>query len=35
MLSLLLWPAGLLLEFALLARSVQTKTFTKYIYFYA
>jgi len=35
MLSLLLWPAGLLLEFVLLARSVQTKTFIKYIYFYA
>jgi len=35
MLSLLLWLAGLLLEFTLLVRSVQTKTFTKYIYFYA
>jgi hypothetical protein len=35
MLSSLLWPAGLLLEFVLLVRSVQTKTFTKYIYFYA
>jgi hypothetical protein len=35
MLSSLLWPAGLLLELVLLVRSVQTKTFTKYIYFYA
>lgn len=35
MLSLLLWPAGILFEFLLLVRSVQTKTFTKYIYFYA
>jgi hypothetical protein len=35
MLSVLLWPAGLLIEFVLLVRSVQTKTFTKYIYFYA
>jgi hypothetical protein len=35
MLSLLLWLAGLVLEFALLVRSVQIKTFTKYIYFYA
>jgi hypothetical protein len=35
MLSLLLWPAGLLLEFVLLVRSIQTKTFGKYIYFYA
>src|ERR1700689_1768510 len=35
MLSLLLWPAGLLIELLLLVRSVQTKTFTKYIYFYA
>ena len=34
MLSLLLWPAGLLLEFVLLVRSLQTKMFTKYIYFY-
>lgn len=35
MLSLLLWLAGLLLELLLLVRSVQTKTFTKYLYFYA
>jgi hypothetical protein len=35
MLSSLLWPAGLLIELLLLVRSVQTKTFTKYIYFYA
>jgi hypothetical protein len=35
MLSLLLWPAGLLFELLLLVRSVQTKTFTKYFYFYA
>jgi hypothetical protein len=35
MLSSLLWPAGLLCEVLLLVRSVQTKTFTKYIYFYA
>ncbi|HXN25585.1 MAG TPA: hypothetical protein VN902_00590 [Candidatus Acidoferrales bacterium] len=35
MLSLLLWPAGLLLEFVLLVRSLQIKTFTRYIYFYA
>jgi len=35
MLSLLLWPAGLLLEFVLLVRSVQIKTFARYIYFYA
>jgi hypothetical protein len=35
MLSSLLWPAGLLFEFVLLVRSVQTKAFTKYIYFYA
>src|SRR5271156_5219521 len=35
MLSLLLWPAGLLIELLLLVRSVQTKTLTKYIYFYA
>ncbi len=35
MLSFLVWPAGLLLELLLLVRSVQTKTFTKYIYFYA
>jgi hypothetical protein len=35
MLSLVLWLAGMLFEFLLLVRSVQTKTFTKYIYFYA
>jgi hypothetical protein len=35
MLSSLLWLAGLLFEFVLLARAVQTKMFTKYIYFYA
>src|SRR5271155_5207842 len=35
MLSLLLWPAGLLVELLLLVRSVQTKNLTKYIYFYA
>jgi hypothetical protein len=35
MLSLLLWPAGLLIELLLLVRSVRTRTFTKYIYFYA
>jgi hypothetical protein len=35
MLSLLLWPAGLLIELLLLVRSVQTKNLTKYIYFYA
>jgi hypothetical protein len=35
MLSLLLWLAGLLIELLLLVRSVQTKTLTKYIYFYA
>ncbi len=35
MLSLLLWLAGLLLELLLLVRSVQTKTLSKYIYFYA
>jgi hypothetical protein len=35
MLSLLLWAGGLLLEFVLLVRSLQTKMFTKYIYFYA
>jgi hypothetical protein len=35
MLSLLLWRAGLLIELLLLVRSVQTRTFTKYIYFYA
>jgi len=35
MLSLLLWPAGLLFELLLLVRSAQTKTFTKYFYFYA
>jgi hypothetical protein len=35
MLSLLLWPAGMTLEFLLLVRSVRTKTLTKYLYFYA
>ena len=35
MLSLLLWLAGLLIELLLLVRSVQTKTLTKYLYFYA
>ena len=35
MLSLILWLAGMLFEFLLLVRSVQTKTFTKYFYFYA
>src|SRR5580698_4445581 len=35
MLSSLLWPAGLLIELLLLVRSLQTKMFTKYIYFYA
>jgi hypothetical protein len=34
MLSLFLWLAGLLFEFLLLVRCVQTRTFTKYIYFY-
>ena len=35
MLSLILWLAGMMFEFLLLVRSVQTKTFTKYFYFYA
>jgi hypothetical protein len=35
MLSLLLWLAGMLFEFLLLVRAFQTKTFTKYIYFYS
>jgi len=35
MLSLFLWLAGMLFEFLLLVRAVQTKTLTKYIYFYA
>jgi hypothetical protein len=35
MLSLVLWLAGMVFEFLLLVRSVQTKTVTKYIYFYA
>ncbi len=35
MLRLFLWLAGMLFEFLLLVRSVQTKTFTKYFYFYA
>jgi hypothetical protein len=35
MLRLFLWLAGILFEFLLLVRSVQAKTFTKYIYFYA
>jgi hypothetical protein len=35
MLSLFLWRAGMLFEFLLLVRSVQTKTFPKYLYFYA
>jgi hypothetical protein len=35
MLSLYLWRAGMLFEFLLLVRSVRTKTFTKYFYFYA
>jgi hypothetical protein len=35
MLSLFLWLTGMLFEFLLLVRSVQTKTFTKYFYFYA
>src|SRR6202162_4883797 len=35
MLSLLLWLAGMMFEFLSLVRSVQTKTLTKYIYFYA
>jgi hypothetical protein len=35
MLRLFLWLAGMLFEFLLLVRSVQTKTFTKYLYFYA
>ena len=34
MLSMLLWLAGLFFEFLLLVRCVQTKTLTKYIYFY-
>jgi hypothetical protein len=32
---MLLWLTGLLFEFLLLARCVQTRTFTKYIYFYS
>ncbi len=35
MLSTLLWLAGLSFEFLLLARCVQNKAFTKYIYFYS
>src|SRR5271156_957524 len=35
MLSLVLWWAGMLFEFLLLVRCVQTRTLTKYIYFYA
>jgi hypothetical protein len=35
MLILLLWLAGLLFEFLLLVRSVQTQTLAKYSYFYA
>src|SRR5271155_1003212 len=35
MLSLFLWLAGMMFELLLLVRCVQTRTFTKYIYFYA
>jgi hypothetical protein len=35
MLSLALWLAGMLFEVLLLVRAVQTKTLTKYTYFYA
>jgi len=34
-LSLVLWLAGMLIELVLLVRSVQTKSLTKYLYFYA